>query len=116
MALYTSNLYGKILVIDEAIRTVAGTTALESYGVCGLSARGRDLTDARLFRRKNFRRAVEIITIENRIYIEINIILKYGVSVEAVSESVRSAIKYNVENFTGMIVECVNINVLGIKN
>ena len=43
------------------------------------------------------------------------IILKYGVSINAVAESVRRSVKYNVEQFTGMIVDSVNINVVGVK-
>ena len=44
-----------------------------------------------------------------------DIILKYGVSINAVAESVRRSVKYNVEQFTGMIVDAVNINVVGVK-
>ena len=39
----------------------------------------------------------------------------YGVSIEAVAESLKEAIKYKVENFTGMIVDTVNVNVAGLK-
>jgi len=112
MALYTSNLYGKILITDESVRTVAGAAALESYGVdrlAGIShAKGGHT-------RKNFKRSVRIDTRDNRIYIEINVILKYGVSVDATVESLRGAIKYNVGLFSGMPVEVININVLGIE-
>ena len=41
--------------------------------------------------------------------------IKYGVSIEAVAESLKEAIKYKVENFTGMIVDTVNVNVTGLK-
>ena len=38
-----------------------------------------------------------------------------GVSIGAVAESLREAIKYKVEGFTGMIVDTVNVNVIGVK-
>lgn len=113
MALCTSNLYGKIVVADGAVRTVVGATALESYGVYGFEGM-RDLR-ARNAIEKAFKRAIRIDMRDNRIYIEINVIIKYGVSIDAVTESLRGAIRYNVELFTGMSVEVVNINVLGIK-
>jgi uncharacterized alkaline shock family protein YloU len=116
MALNTSNLYGKIAVTDAAIRTVAGTTALESYGVYGLVGHGVEIQAGKPLKPDSFKKSVRIDTKDNRIYVEINVILKFGVSVDAVAESLRNAIKYNVENFTGMTVECININVLGIKN
>jgi uncharacterized alkaline shock family protein YloU len=115
MALNTSNLYGKIHVTDDAIRTVAGATALEAYGVYGLHGNVRELIVGKSINKGTFKRAVRVDTKDNRIYLEIGVILKYGVSIDAVAEAVRSAIKYNVESFTGMPVECININVLGIK-
>ena len=51
----------------------------------------------------------------NRIYVDVYVIMKYGVSINAVAESLKEAIKYKVEVFTGMIVDTVNVNVLGIK-
>ena len=114
MALYTSNLYGKILVTDEAVRTVVGATALESYGVNSLYGWTHEIARGKP-KQGTFKRAVRVDTRDNRIFIEISIILKYGVSVDAVTESLRGAIKYNVELFTGMPVEVININVLGIK-
>ena len=80
-----------------AVRSVVTATASESYGVASAKA-GR------------------VSALNNRMIINVKITLKFGVSIDAVIESVRSAIKYNVEHFTGMIVECVNIDVLGIKN
>ena len=51
----------------------------------------------------------------NRIYVDVYVIIKYGVSIGAVADSLREAIKYKVENFTGMIVDTVNVNVIGVK-
>jgi len=115
MALNTSNLYGKIHVTDDAIRTVAGATALESYGIYGLHGRTHELVAGKSIRTGTFKRAVRVDTKDNRIYIELGVILKYGVSIDVVTEQLRSAIKYNVESFAGMPVECININILGIK-
>ena len=58
---------------------------------------------------------IKILTIGDRIHIDLQIILKYGVSINAVAESVRRSVKYNVEQFTGMIVDSVNINVVGVR-
>lgn len=103
MALRTSNLYGKIVVSNKAVRTVVGMTALECYGIWGLSS-------------KKMKRSVRVYSVNNRIYIEILVYLRFGVNIDAVIDSVRSAIKYNVQNFSGMIVEGINVNVLGIRN
>lgn len=113
MALHTSNLYGKILITDNAVRTVVGATTMESYGIYGFNG-SQDTINGKSAA-KIFKRAIRIDARDNRIYIEVSIILKYGVSVDAVTESLRSAIKYNVELFAGMPVEVININVTGIR-
>ena len=60
-------------------------------------------------------RGVKVTTSGNRIYVDVYVIIKYGVSIGAVADSLREAIKYKVENFTGMIVDTVNVNVIGVK-
>jgi uncharacterized alkaline shock family protein YloU len=47
--------------------------------------------------------------------VDVYVIVKYGVSINAVAESLKEAIKYKVEVFTGMIVDTVNVNVIGVK-
>ena len=68
-----------------------------------------------LFKKRSKSRGIKILTIGDRIHIDLDIILKYGVSMNAVAESVRRSVKYNVEQFTGMIVDAININVVGVK-
>ena len=115
MAVKTVNSYGNITVTDESIALVVGHTALECYGVVDLVAR-KFLDNLReMFSKKAKSRGIKILTIGDRIHIDLDIILKYGVSINAVAESVRRSVKYNVEQFTGMIVDAVNINVVGVK-
>ncbi|MCL2621974.1 MAG: Asp23/Gls24 family envelope stress response protein [Firmicutes bacterium] len=115
MALHTSNLYGKIMVTDEAITTVAGFSAIECYGVYGLTSGGTTSKAKNFAKKHSFFGSVRVETVASKIYLELDVILRYGVNVEAVAESIKSTVKYNVENFTGIIVETVNINVLGIR-
>ena len=98
MATSTRNLYGRITVTNRAIRRVAEYACNECYGVAGASIR-----------------EVHIDKEENKIYLSIKLILKFGVHPEAVCNSVRSTVKYNVENFTGARVGGININVKEIK-
>ena len=42
-------------------------------------------------------------------------IIKFGVSISAVADSLKKAVKYKVEQFTGMIVDTVNVNIIGVK-
>ena len=52
---------------------------------------------------------------DNRIFVELYVILKDGVNRDAVTESLRSSVEYNVEHMTGMRVKSVDIHVVGVK-
>ena len=97
MAPRTSNLYGKIGITKQAIRQVCVATASECYGIANVAKSSVSVDN-------------------NHIEVSVRLFLKFGVTIDPVIESVRRAVKYNVESFTGMTVHCVNIDVLGIKN
>ena len=115
MALHTSNVYGNISVSDEAVALVIKKVAMDCYGVSELVS--RRLTDSilMLFNKEPVGRGIKLVTIDNRIYIDIYCLIASGVNTEAVVNSLKSAITYHVENFTGMIVKSVEVHVLGMK-
>ncbi|NLC16412.1 MAG: Asp23/Gls24 family envelope stress response protein [Clostridiales bacterium] len=115
MSVHTTNAYGKISVTEEAIAQVAGYTALDCYGIVDLVSKRLSDYIAELFKRQSVSKGVKVITNGDRIFIDLFVILKYGVSIEAVAESIKKSVKYNVEKFTGMVVDSLNVNVVGVK-
>ena len=115
MSVSTSNAYGKISISDLAIAKVASQAAVESYGIVDTVSRRFTDSLAELLKKDAGGKGVKITTSGNRIFIDVYVVIKYGVSIEAVAESLRGAIKYKVEKFTGMIVDTVNVNVVGLK-
>ena len=115
MTVDTNNYYGNISISDNAIRTVAGFVALDCYGVVDLVARSAKESFGEMFKSRSFSRGVKIVSQNNHITVDLNVILKYGVSITAVCDSVKSTVKYSVEKFTGMIVDAVNIKVIGVR-
>ena len=115
MAVNTNNAYGKISISDLAIAKVASHTAMESYGIVEMVSRRFTDSFSHLLKKDGGGRGIKVTTAGNRIYIDVYVIIKYGVSINAVAESLREAIKYKVEAFTGMIVDTVNVNVIGVK-
>ncbi len=114
MTVDTNNYYGNISISDNAIRTVASFVALDCYGVVDLVAKNFHDSARELFKKERYSRGITVSHIDNRIFIDIHCILKYGVSISAVAESLKKSVKYSVENFTGMIVDTVNIHVVGV--
>ena len=115
MSVNTNNAYGKISISDLAIAKVASNTARESYGIVELVSRPFTERLATLFKKDIGGRGIKVTTAGNKIYVDVCVIMKYGVSIIAVAESLKEAIKYKVEAFTGMVVSTVNVNVIGVK-
>jgi uncharacterized alkaline shock family protein YloU len=115
MSVNTANAYGRMFISDEAIASVAGHTALECYGVVDLVSKKLSDNFAEMFKKEPKSKGVKILTVDNRIYIDLYVILKYGVSISAVAESLKRSVRYSVEGFTGMIVDSVNVNIIGVR-
>ena len=115
MSVSTSNAYGKISISDLAIAKVAAQAAVESYGIVDTVAHRFSDTLAELLKKDAGGKGVKVMTQGNRIFIDVFVLIKYGVSIEAVAESLKESVEYKVENFTGMIVDTVNVNVIGLK-
>jgi uncharacterized alkaline shock family protein YloU len=115
MAVNTNNVYGKISISDVAIAKVASHAALECYGIVGMVSRKFTDSLSEMLRKDSEGRGVKVSTSGDRIYIDVYVMLKYGVSITAVAESLKESVKYKVEKFTGMIVDSVNVNIIGVK-
>ena len=115
MSVNTNNAYGKISISDLAIARVASHTAMECYGIVEMAAHRFTGGLAEFLKKDTNSKGIKIKTSGNRIYVDVYVIVKYGVSINAVAESLKEAVKYKVERFTGMIVNTVNVNVIGVK-
>lgn len=115
MAVTTNNSYGKIFISDDAIAAVAASAALECYGVVDLVPKKFSDYTSDLFKKHALGAGVKVLTNANRIMIDLYVNLKYGVSISAVADSLKKAVKYRVEEFSGMIVDTVNVNVIGVR-
>ncbi len=115
MGAKTSNSLGELTITDEVIATLAGISAIESYGIVGMAAKKATDGLVELLGWENLTRGVRVSTQDDRIFIDLFIIVEYGVSIITVAKNVIDRVKYNVENLTGMIVEKVNVTVHGVR-
>ena len=115
MSVNTSNAYGKITISDLAIAKVASQAAMECYGI--VETVSRRFTDSlvELFNKSSAAKGVKVETVNNKINIDLYVILKDGININAVKDSVAATVKYNVETFTGMRVNTINVNVVGVR-
>jgi len=116
VAVSTKNYYGDIEISSDAIAAVAGFATLDSYGVVDLVHKNIKSSICGLFKKQPYTKGIMVNhNNENRIFIDIYCVLKYGISLSAVAESLKKTVKYTVEDFTGMIVDTVNVHVVGVR-
>lgn len=115
MTVETTNFYGSISISDESIAIISGLTALDCYGIVDLVANRFKANLINLFKKPAFSKLVKVTNVDNRISIELFVIMKYGVSISAVADSLKKSVKYSVEKFTGMIVDSVSVHVVGVR-
>ena len=114
MALRTKNSYGAITVSDDVIASLAGHLATECYGVVEVVPFGFSDSFTDVFKRNGKSRGVRMATRE-RIFVDLFVKIKYGLPVSAVSSSLKKTVKYGLEHFTGMIVDSIDVHVVGVK-
>ncbi len=115
MSVNTSNVYGKISISDQVLAKVAAYAAMECYGIVELVSRRLKDSVFELIKKSASGKGIKVVTSGDRIFIDVYVIIKYGVSINAVAESLKEAVKYKVERFSGMIVDTVNVNIMGVK-
>ena len=111
MKLTTFNSFGKISISRQAVSKVASVSVMECYGVVGLVTPTLNRES-----KSHYYKGVVVSVNENDIIlVDVYVVLKYGVAISAVSDSIRKSVKYSIEKFTGMIVQGVNVHVVGVK-
>jgi uncharacterized alkaline shock family protein YloU len=110
----TSNPLGSIEVSPAAIATIASQAVLQTYGVVGMAAKNKveGLTN-RLTR--DPRHGVEVLLGDERIDINLYIIVEYGTRISSVAGSVANAVRFQVEKALGQTIGDVNVHVQGLR-
>ncbi len=106
---------GNIVVDTEAIAQLAGTEAMECFGVVGMATYSVRDGLVRLLKRESLSHGINVDVDNNKVSLDFHIIIAYGVSIKAVADNLMSNVKYKVEEFTGLEVQKINIFVEGVR-
>ena len=106
---------GAITVDDDVLAKYAGSAAVECFGVVGMASVNMKDGIVKLLIRDNVKHGVNVNVEDNKLQIELHIIVAYGVSIMAVSENLVDNVKYKVEEFTGMTVSKITVCVEGVR-
>ncbi|MFN2746187.1 MULTISPECIES: Asp23/Gls24 family envelope stress response protein [Bacillus] len=108
--------YGQIDISNEVVATVAGGAAIDCYGIVGMASKNQikdGLTE--ILRKENFSRGVIVRQEEDRIHIDMYIIVSYGTKISEVAHNVQTKVKYTLDHTVGLAVDSVNIYVQGVR-
>ncbi len=107
--------YGKVLIDTDVIAIYAGSVAVECFGIVGMAAVNVKDGIVRLLKRDYLNHGINVRLKDNKIHLDFHVIVSYGVSISTVSDNLISTVKYQVEEFTGMKIEKINIFVEGVR-
>ena len=101
---------GRIRMTNEVFTNITGAVATSCYGVKGMAFRSKTDGLVHLLRRESMSKGVKITHNEDgSISIELHIIVDNGVNLMAVSRSIQSEVKYNVNRLTNVEVRSVDV-------
>ena len=106
---------GEVLVDENVIAKCAGASACECFGIVGMSAISVRDGLARLLKVENLSNGVNVTIENNKLMIDLHVIVSYGVNIPSVCENLIENVKYKVEDTTGLEVRNINIYIEGVR-
>lgn len=110
-----TNEYGLIGYSEEVIANIVGLSTMECYGVVGMAS--KNVTDGlwELIKGTNLHKGVKIHFKEDELSVELFVVVEYGTKISVISNNIIQKVKYNVENFMGIKVSTITVNVQGVR-
>ncbi|MFJ6412074.1 Asp23/Gls24 family envelope stress response protein [Terribacillus saccharophilus] len=116
MSLHLTSEDGKITISTDVIATLAGSAAEKCYGIVGMASR-HQLRDgiAEILRRENYSKGIVVTQADNKVQIDLHIIVSYGTKISEVAHNVQSQVKYTLDRALGVLTSSVNIYIQGVS-
>lgn len=116
MSLEISNELGHVSISDDVIASVAGGAAVSCYGIIGMASKNQ-VKDGiiEILGKENYSKGIVVKQDEDKLVIDLYIIVMYGTKISEIASNVQSSVKYQIEKTLGAKVNEVNIFIQGIK-
>ncbi|GAA0114372.1 MULTISPECIES: Asp23/Gls24 family envelope stress response protein [Clostridium] len=110
-----TNQVGNIFYSEEVLANIAGVSTMECYGVVGMASKNAKDGLWELLKAENLSKGVKVNMKNESLSVELYIIVEYGTKISVIANNIIQKVKYNVENFTGLKVSQVIVNVQGVR-
>lgn len=105
---------GNVNISDEVISVISSLAATEVDGVAGMAG-GVAGGIAELLGKKNLSKGVKNTRAEDKLTLDLAIVVEYGTNILDVARKVQEKVKNEVESMTGLEVSAINIAVDGVN-
>jgi len=102
--------HGTINFATDVIAVIAGLATSEVKGIAGMS--GTAISE--LLGRKNLTKGVKVAVVEDKVSIELNVVVIYGSKLQDVAAEVQVSVRKAIETMTGLSVVAVAVNIQNI--
>ena len=104
-----------IQISNDVIAVIAGVAVSEVQGVSSMAGGFAGGISEVLSGKKNLAKGIKVDKEENKVKIDVNIIVEYGTRIPDIAFEIQNRAKTSVENMTGLKVEEVNVHVQGVN-
>lgn len=104
---------GEVKIADDVIAAIAGMATTEIEGVAYMSGNITKEIIGKLGI-KNLCKGVTISVEDNKVSAELSVVLRYGYSIPKTARAIQEKVKNSIESMAGLIVEHVNVRVIGV--
>lgn len=108
---------GTINISPNTIAMVAGIATMQCFGVVGMASRNlQDGISELLTGKDNLTKGIEVIIDEDQVYVDLYIIVEYGVRIQEVARNVIENVKYAIKNQLGLEILKVNVIIQSVRS
>lgn len=112
--LYESSQKGEVQIADEVVAIIAGLAATEVEGVSKMAGNITNELVSKLGM-KNLSKGVKVVVTAESVSVDLALEIKFGHSIQVVSNKVQEKVKSAIETMTGLKVKEVNIRIAGVS-
>lgn len=109
------NEHGQITYSEEVLGKIVGLSTMECYGVVGMVSKNATEGLWELMKIENLSKGVKISIDDNKLNIDLFVMIEYGTKISVIANNIIQKVRYNVENYTGLRVASITVNVQAVR-
>jgi uncharacterized alkaline shock family protein YloU len=106
---------GRIEIYSDVIAIIAGSAALQCYGLVGMASRKLKDGIAELLGRETLGKGIEIRQEGDQIHLDLYIVVAYGTKISEVALNVQRRVRYTLKEIVGIDIDTVTVFVQGVR-